>query len=56
VDHEKYLELMLKDKKLKLESLHIKQQVNQAVYEAHRGFLINEIDSLENQLHYKDIK
>lgn len=52
MEHEAYLKLMLKDKKLKLESLHIKQQVNQAIFEAKRDFLIEEVNSLEKQLHY----
>lgn len=52
MDHEAYLKLMLKDKKLKLESLHIKHQVSQAIFEATRDFYIDEINSIEKQLHY----
>jgi hypothetical protein len=50
VDHEAYLKLMVKDKKLKLEHLHMKQQVNQAIFETKRDMLIEELSSLETQL------
>lgn len=41
---------MIKDKKLKLERLHIKQQVNQALFETKRDMYTEEIDSMERQL------
>lgn len=54
MEHEAYLKMMLKDKKLKLEALHIKQQVNQAIFETKRDYLIEEINSLEKQVHYDE--
>jgi hypothetical protein len=44
---------MLKDKKLKLEHLHVKHQVNQAIFEAKRDALIEDVNSIEKQLENK---
>jgi hypothetical protein len=41
---------MLNDKKLRLELLNVRHQVNIAVYETKREFFIDEINSLEKQL------
>jgi hypothetical protein len=51
-----YLKLMLKDKKLKLEYLHEEHRIAIAVYNAKREFLITEIDSIDNQINYKETK
>jgi hypothetical protein len=53
LDNEAYLKLMLKDKKLKLEHLHVKHQVNQAIFEAKRDALIEDVNSIEKQLDNK---
>jgi hypothetical protein len=46
-----YLKMMLKDKQLKLEYLHM--QIHIAVHESKKEMLISEIDSLERQLDKK---
>jgi hypothetical protein len=48
--HEEYLKIMLRDKKLKLEHLQMKQQVDMAIFETKRDMLIAERDSIEKQL------
>jgi hypothetical protein len=50
MDDNEYLKMMLKDKKLKLEHLHVENQKHIAVFETKRDYLIGEIDSLEKQL------
>jgi hypothetical protein len=52
VNHEEYLKLMLKDKNLKLQHLHDEHRIAIAVYNAKREMFIDEIDSIEKQLHY----
>jgi hypothetical protein len=50
VEHGEYLEVMLKDKNLKLEQLREEHRIAIAVYKAKSEMLISERDSIEKQL------
>lgn len=50
MSHEEYLKSILRDKKLKLERLYLKQQTEQAVFESKRDVYIEDVDSIEKQL------
>jgi hypothetical protein len=52
MDHEEYLKLMIKDKTLKLDELHVNHQIHIAVFETKRDMLIDEINSIEEQLRH----
>lgn len=53
MDHEQYLQVKLKDNRLKLEHLYVEHQKHIAVFEAKRDFYMQEIDSIEKQLDNK---
>jgi hypothetical protein len=50
MDDNEYLKLILKDKKLKLEHLHVENQKHISVFESKRDMLISDIESLEKQI------
>jgi hypothetical protein len=53
MSHEEYLRLMLKDKNIKLQHLHIVNEKHMAVHNAKCDMLIAEIESIEKQLSEK---
>lgn len=50
LSNEAYLNTILRDKKLQLEVLHVKNQVDVAIYNTKKEALISDISSLEKQL------
>jgi hypothetical protein len=54
VDDTAYLKLMLNNKKLKLEYLNDEHRIAIAIYNTKKEMLMEEINSIEKQLHYED--